>query len=154
GDLLAGRHEASAQALFGAAALGDLQLATELFALVADPGMYFHHIFNVFRTWLLGSYLLGDRKVLGQLLRVHRFDQGIWRGYCNAFRGLVEQKAKELNVGIGLVLANEVRPDDLARMPGLGLVHLPALALARLGRLRNLPVKIKDERVPDALLRW
>ncbi len=154
GDLLAGRHEASIQAILGAVAVGDLQLATEIFSLVADPGMYFHHIFNVFRTWLVGSYLLGDKKVLGNLLRVHRFDKGVWRGYCLAFRGLVEQKQKELNVGIDLVLSNEVRFDDATRLPGLGLVHLPALALARLGGLRHLKVTVKDERLPDAIYRW
>jgi hypothetical protein len=154
GDLLAGRHEASVQALYGAAAIGDLALATDLFSLAADPGMYFHQIFNVFRTWLIGAYLLGDKRVLGQLLRLHRFDKNIWRGYCRAFRGLVEQRAKDVNDGIGIVLSLEQRPADLAHMPGLGLIHLPALGIARLARLRNLAVTVKDERLPNALLDW
>lgn len=154
GDLLAGRHEASVQALYGAAALGDLKLATEIFSLAADPGMYFHQIFNVFRTWLIGAYLLGDKRVLNQLLRLHRFDKGLWRGYCKAFNGLVEQKGKDVSTGIGILLSLEQRPADLVQMPGLGLLHLPALGIARLARLRNLTLTVTDERVPDSLLRW
>ena len=154
GDLLAGRHEASVQALYGAAAIGDLKLATEIFSLAADPGMYFHQIFNVFRTWLIGAYLLGDKRVLNQLLRLHRFDKGLWRGYCKAFTGLVEQRGKDVSAGISILLSLEQRPADLVAMPGLGLIHLPALGIARLARLRNLAVTVKDERLPDPLLRW
>jgi hypothetical protein len=122
--------------------------------LAADPGMYFHQIFNVFRIWLLGAYLLGDKKVLGQLLRVHRFDKGLWRGYGRCFQGLVDADKREINLGLRMILKIEHRPDDLGKIPGLELVHLPALAIARLARLKNIEVAITDRRLPMALLKW
>lgn len=154
GDLLAGRHEATVQSLYAALALSDLKLASELFSLAADPSMLFHQIFNVFRTWLLGGYLLGDKQVLARLLRTHRFDKGLWRAYCMVYRGMLEGNAKESRHGLEMVLRIEQRPEDLAAIPGVGLVHLPALGLAQLMKLRRMPVDIEHPQLPAALLSW
>lgn len=154
GDLLAGRHESTVQALYASLGLGDLKMASELFSLSADPSMLFHQIFNVFRTWLVGGYLLGDKQVLARLLRTHRFDRGLWRAYCMVFRGLLEGNVKEATHGLEGVLRIEQRPEDLAAIPGIGLVHLPALGLARLMRMRKFPVDVDHPQLPPALLSW
>ena len=55
--LVGGRATATAEALYAAVAIGELDLARELFAVATDPNLYFHEIFNVFRVWALGLWL-------------------------------------------------------------------------------------------------
>jgi hypothetical protein len=157
GDLLAGRHESTVQALYGAVALGDVQLARDMFALAADPSMFFHSIFNVFRVWALGATLMGDARVVQQLLQQHRYEPKLWGGYVRCFRaihGRSPAPERELNSGLQSILRYETRRDDLAAIPGGHLIHLPALALCRLATQKRIRVLVKDERLPPALMKW
>ncbi len=155
GDLLAGRHEATVQAMYGAVAIGDVALAQELFSLAADPGMFFHQIFNVFRVWMLGAFLLNDGAAIARLLRDHRFEKKLWAGYVKCFRAIaISGNEREFNVGMQQILKFETRPDDLERIPGVALVHLPALALCRLASRKRMRLLVKDKRLPAALIQW
>ncbi len=157
GDLLAGRHEASVLGIYGAMAIGDTQLATEMFSLAADPGMYFHSIFNVFRVWLLGASLLGDGKVVRELLHMHRYEKKLWGGYVRCFRalhGLSPAPERDFNVGLQWLLRYETRREDLSGIPGVMLIHLPALALCRIARQKRFTIRVQDKRLPPALLKW
>ncbi|MCC6810502.1 MAG: hypothetical protein IT381_23935 [Deltaproteobacteria bacterium] len=155
GDLLAGRHEATVQAIFGAVAIGDMKLAQEVFSLAADPGMFFHQIFNVFRVWSLGAFLLGDTPVIQRLIRDHRFEKKLWGGYVRCFRAIaMTGNEREFNVGLQQILKFETRPDDLDRIPGVSLIHLPAVALCRLAQRRRIAIHLKDRRLPPALIKW
>lgn len=158
GDLLAGRHESSIQALCAAIVTDDFERAQRLFGLITDPNMCFHHIFNVFRTWLFGAYLAGDEAALARILRVHRYDQGVWRGYVRAFVGLLEGHEPSFRNGLsGLLRFKQLDDESTFRIPGLGLVHLPALALIHLGRragfqLHSLESWIPESKIPPILL--
>ena len=58
------------------------------------------------------------------------------------------------NVGLQQILKFETRPDDLDRIPGVTLIHLPALALCRLASRKRMRLQISDKRLPAALIKW
>jgi len=157
GDLLAGRHEATVQAIYGAMAIGDAQLARDLFSVAADPGMFFHAIFNVFRLWTLGGTLLGDNRMVRELLAGRQYEKKLWGGYVKCFRALLDVSPvpeREFNVGLQWILRYETRRNDLAGIPGVLLVHLPAVALCRLAAQKRIKILVKDKRLPPALIKW
>lgn len=155
GDLLAGRHDASVQALYGAVAIGDMTLAQEVFSLAADPGMFFHQIFNVFRVWMLGALVLGDLGVVRRLVRDHRFERKLWGGYVRCFKAIAfSSSERDFNFGLEQILKFEQKPEDLQKIPGVSLIHIPAVALCRLAGRKRIKIHVEDKRLPRALIKW
>ncbi|MED5463860.1 MAG: hypothetical protein VX699_04330, partial [Myxococcota bacterium] len=89
-EYLGGRSSATGDAMYAAVALGEWELARDLFELVCEPDLYFHHIFEVFRCWCLGLFLSDRKGELKELLDEHQFSEGLRDGYSRCFRGLVE----------------------------------------------------------------
>lgn len=152
-ELVGGRAMATAEALYGAVAIERYDLARELFATATDPGLYFHHIFNVFRVWCLGLYLAGRTKELRELLRLHQFAEGLRGGYVNAFIGLLKKDRRRLAVGLKNVTKHEWELwQDPSLVRGAGVVNLGAVALCKLALARGLPVDMPAKTVPNGVL--
>jgi len=152
-DVVGGRAMASAEAIFGAAALGDYGLANELFLLTVDPGLKFDHIFNVFRVWTLGLYLGGHTAELAALLNRHRYAPGLRGGYVQVFLGLVGREARRVTSGLSAIAKSEWEVwQDPALVRGAGVVNLGAVALTRLARDAGLAVEVTASTVPSELV--
>lgn len=132
-DLVGGRSMATAEAIYGAVAIGDTDLAIELFETAADPGLFFHQIFNVFRVWCLGLFLTGRERDLREMLRLHQFAEDLRGGYGHAFIGLVTRDPKRVTLGINDITKHEWELwQDPNLIRGAGVVNLGAVALSRL----------------------
>ncbi len=152
-DVVGGRAMASAEAMYGAAALGDVALVRELFASIADPALMFDQIFNVFRVWCLGLHATGDAAGLGRLLRKHRFSPGLKGGYVEAFTGLAERDPGRVGAGLKTIARYEWEVwQDPKLVRGAGVVSLGATGLARLALDAGLAVTLPGPTVPDGLL--
>lgn len=154
-DLVGGRAMASAEAMYGAVALGDLDLAREIFALATDENLYFHQIFNVFRVWCLGLYLHDRHKHLRELLRLHQFAEGLRGGYGNAFIGLLTRDRRRVAVGLKDITRHEWELwQDPNLVRGAGVINLGAVALSRLAYEAGMEVPLPGPTVPPELLTW
>jgi hypothetical protein len=152
-DLIGGRATASAEAAYGAVAIGDRQAALEIFALATDPSLYFHQIFNVFRLWCLGLFLSDRRGELRDLLRVHQFSEGLRGGYTNAFIGLIAKDARRFAVGLKDIAKHEWELwQDPSLVRGSGVVNLGAAGLASLALDAGIAVQMPGPTVPDELI--
>nr|ADI21640.1 hypothetical protein [uncultured myxobacterium HF0130_06F04] len=151
--LVGGRATATAEALYGAVAIGELDLARELFAVATDPNLYFHEIFNVFRVWALGLWLAGERQALSDLLAHHAYAEGLRGGYVQAFQGLLAKDSVLLTAGLKDITRHEWElwqsPD---RVRGLGVINLGAVALSRLALDAGVMVRIPGPTVPDEIV--
>ena len=152
-DIVGGRAMATAEALFGAVAIGDLQLAIDLFELATDPGLFFHQIFNVFRVWCLGLYLEKRTTELKELLRLHQYASGLRGGYVQTFIGLMTGEAARVAFGLKAIVQHEWEIwQDPAQVRGAGVVNLGAAALARLALQRHISVRLPGDTVPQELI--
>lgn len=151
-DLIGGRSTASVEAAYGAVALGDEELALEVFGLVTDPELFFHHIFNVFRVWCLGLWLSGRHNELRELLRLHRYGDRLRGGYAEAFEGLVARDEAMLGRGLDIIVRQEWAQSQAPQLVrAAGVVNVGAIAIARLARARGLRVTVRSPTVPAEL---
>lgn len=151
--LVAGRSTASAEAIYAAVAISDLQLARELFVLVTDPSLYFHEIFNVFRIWCVGLWLHGEVAQLKTLLHRYEFAEGLRGGYVQSFFGLIEADPAKVSLGLKEICRHELELwQDPTLNRGLGVVNVGAVALGRLALDAGLRVSIPGNTVPDVLI--
>jgi hypothetical protein len=152
-DIVGGRAMATAEALYGAAALGDLDLVRELFEVATDPSLFFHQIFNVFRVWCLGLYVGGEVRDLRELLRIHQFAPGLRGGYVQAFIGLALGERERVTAGLQAIAKHEWEMwQDPGLVRGAGVINLGAVAITRLARERGLAVRLPGPTVPDLLI--
>ncbi len=152
-DIVGGRSTATAEAAYGAVAMGDLQAARELFLLATDPGLFFHQIFNVFRLWCLGLYLERRHDELSELLRLHRYALGLRGGYVEAFAGLLRRDGAQVAAGLKAIVKHEWELWQAASaVRGVGVVNVGAAALARLAAERGLRLRPPGHTVPAELL--
>lgn len=152
-DLVGGRAMATAEAIYGALAIGEPDLCKELFELATDPSLFFHQIFNVFRVWCLGLYLTGQTRKLGELLRLHQFAEGLRGGYVNAFIGLLQKDKRRLAVGLKDITRHEWEIwQDPNLVRGAGVVNVGAVALGRLALDAGIAVQMPGPTVPTELL--
>jgi|GEM_PF-6191085 len=153
GDLLAGRHESTVQAMYAYVAIGDLESARRLFSLATDENMFFHHIFNVFRMFLLGDFLSHNHERLNYLTRVHRYDFGLWRAYVQAFVSLQNKNSTTFMWAIQQILKIEDQSQQQMlgapqmKIPGIDSIHVPVLALTQLALSAGMTVSLLDPRV-------
>jgi hypothetical protein len=152
-DIVGGRAMATAEALYGAVAVGDAKLAIDLFELATDPGLFFHQIFNIFRVWCLGLYLERRTTELKELLRVHQYASGLRGGYVQTFIGLVTGDAAKVTSGLKAIVRDEWEIwQDAAVVRGAGVVNLGAVALARLAFERRMSIRLPGVTVPEELV--
>jgi hypothetical protein len=152
-DVVGGRAMASAEAVYGAAALGDRALAAELFASITDASLFLDQIFNVFRVWCLGLYLAGARQELDRLLERHRYATGLRGGYAEAFLGLLGRDGRRLNAALKTISRSEWDSwQDPMSTRGAGVVSLGATALARLAIDAGVRVSLPGPTVPDDVI--
>jgi hypothetical protein len=152
-DLIGGRAMASAEAIYAAVALGDRKSAAELFALITDPSLYFHQIFNIFRTWCLGLYVTDRGRELRELLRTHQYSEGLRGGYVQAFIGLLGKDARRFALGLKEIAKHEWELwQDPSLERGAGVVNLGAVALASLAVEAGIQVQVPGPTVPDAIV--
>ena len=152
-DLIGGRATATAEALYGAVAISEYDLARELFATATDPNLFFHHIFNVFRVWCLGLLLADRRRELSELLRRHQYAPGLRGGYVWGFIGLLAPDERRLQSGLKTIVRQEWELwQDPSLVRGAGVVNLGALAMAKLAVDRGLRVISPGPTVPAELL--
>jgi hypothetical protein len=145
---------ATVEAAYGAVALGDVNLARDLFELATDPGLFFHQIFSIFRVWCLGLYLERRHVELRELLRSHQYASGLRGGYVQTFIGLVGSDAGLVASGLKTIVKDEWEIwQDANAVRGAGVVSLGALALARLALERPLPGRVPGATVPEAVLK-
>ena len=150
---VAGRSTASAEAVYGAIAVGRLDLATELFEGVTHPNLFFHEIFNVFRIWCAGLWLKGEVESLSRLLSRYEFAEGLRGGYVQGFMGLLENDPDKVSQGLKDICRHEIELwQDPSLNRGLGVVNLGAVGLARLALDAGLRVAIPGNTVPDELI--
>jgi hypothetical protein len=151
-EIVGGRAMASAEAIYGAVALGDNALARELFELVTDPTLFFHEIFNIFRIWCLGLYLEGRTSELRELLRLHQFAPGLRGAYGETFMGLLLSDEQRVARGIRMIIRYEWeiwQSPSLVR--GFGIINLAAIALVRMARDRQMRVGVSGPTIPREL---
>ena len=152
-DLVGGRAFATVEAIYSALVLGKAPLALELFRLAADPELYFHHIFNVFRVWLLGLYLQGNVTGLRELLRYYRYAGGIRRAYVETMLGILDRQPALLLRGISyLVRYHWEMAQQATAVRGSGLVCVAGLGLVALARSQGLRVPFEAPSLPRSLL--
>ncbi len=152
-DLVGGRAMATAEALFAAAAIGDMDLVKELFTLATDPSLFFHQIFNIFRVWCLGLYLSGSHTDLHELLRIHQFATGLRGGYVETFYGLLKKDTRRIASGLKAITKHEWEIwQDPRLVRGAGVVNLGAVALTKLALDRGIAVRLPGPTVPDELI--
>ena len=150
---VAGRSTASAEAIYGAIAVGKAELAADLFRGVTDPNLFFHEIFNVFRVWCVGLWIEGDIQGLRRLLGRYEFAEGLRGGYVQAFLGLLEADADKVSGGLKDICRHEIELwQDPSLNRGLGVVNLGAVGIARLALDAGLRVAIPGNTVPDELV--
>ncbi|MBT6432917.1 MAG: hypothetical protein HOK97_17650 [Deltaproteobacteria bacterium] len=150
---VAGRSTASAEAIYGAIAVGKLELADTMFRSVTDPNLFFHEIFNVFRVWCAGLWLTGDVQRLSNLLARYEFSEGLRGGYVQAFLGLLEADTDKVSTGLKDICRHEIELwQDPSLNRGLGVVNLGAVGIARLALDAGLRVAIPGNTVPDELV--
>ena len=150
---IAGRSTASAEAVYGAIAIGRLDLAAELFDGVTHPNLFFHEIFNVFRIWCAGLWLKGEVDSLNRLLSRYEFAEGLRGGYVQGFFGLLENDPDKVSQGLKDICRHEIELwQDPSLNRGLGVVNLGAVGLARLALDAGLRVAIPGNTVPDELI--
>ncbi len=151
-DLVGGRAMGTAEAIYGAVALGDAELAMTLFEVATDPGLYFHQIFNVFRVWCLGLFLGGRERELRELLRLHQFAEGLRGGYVHVFIGLLTRDSKRVSLGIKDITKHEWELwQDPSLTRGAGVINLGAVALSRLARTIGVVPPAEVPTVPAML---
>lgn len=152
-DIVGGRAMATAEALYGAVAIGDGALCRELFELAVDPSLFFHQIFNVFRVWCLGLYLNGSHTELRDLLRIHQNASGLRGGYVEAFLGVLDADAGRVERGIVAITKHEWEIwQDPQRVRGAGVVNLGAVALTRIAIGLGMLVRRVGPTVPEELV--
>lgn len=150
---VAGRSTASAEAVYAAISIGQLDRARELFAGVTHPNLFFHEIFNVFRVWCAGMWLTGDVQGLTRLLGRYEFAEGLRGGYVQGFSGLLENDPDKVSQGLKDICRHEFELwQDPTLNRGLGVVNLGAVGLARLALDAGLRVSIPGNTVPDELI--
>ena len=151
-DLVGGRANESADAVYAAVAIGDFALARELFELITDPALFFHNIFNVYRVWAMGLYLQERWTELGTLLRTHQYEGALGGAYALAFRALMERDRAALTRALAAIAQKEWQ---LWQNPKLtraaGVVSFGAVALARLARRGGIDIKPTAATVPERL---
>ena len=151
-DLVGGRATESADAVYAAVAIGDGNLARELFDLITDPTLYFHNIFNVYRLWALGLYLQERWPELGALLRNHQYEGALGGAYALAFRSILERDRSSLARALTAIAQKEwVQWQNPRLARAAGVVSFGAVALARLARRAGLEVKPPHATVPERL---
>ncbi|MEC9464464.1 MAG: hypothetical protein VX834_01680 [Myxococcota bacterium] len=151
--LVGGRATATAEALFAAVSIGEVDLAKRLFTVATDPSLYFHEIFNVFRVWALGLWLHDEHQALSDLLAHHAYAEGLRGGYVQAFQGLLDKNSTLLTRGLTDMTKHEWElwqsPD---RVRGLGVINLGAVAISRLALDVGVMVRIPGPTVPDSIV--
>jgi hypothetical protein len=151
-DLVGGRATESADAVYAAVAIGDGNLARELFDLITDPTLYFHNIFNVYRLWALGLYLQERWPELGTLLRNHQYEGAIGGAYALAFPSILERDRAALKRALTTIAQKEWSQWQHPRLArAAGVVSFGAVALARLARRAGLELKAPHATVPERL---
>ena len=152
-DVIGGRATATSETIAGAIAVGASDLAREIFVQATDQGLFFHHIFNVYRTWCFGLYIGGERRQLAALLRLHQHAEGMRGAYARAFIGLLAQQPRRTEEGLReLVRCEWEMWQDPHRVRGMGVVNVGALAIMRLARERGMLVSVAGQTIPNALL--
>ncbi|MCK5688841.1 hypothetical protein KAI87_06200, partial [Myxococcota bacterium] len=106
-ELVGGRSMASAEAIYAAVAMGDKEKAKALFEVVSEPSLFFHQIFNVFRVWCMGLYLVGQERELRELLRHHQYADGLRGGYVQSYIGLLMGDSGRVQRGINTIVKYE-----------------------------------------------
>ena len=151
-EVLGGRSAGTAEALYGAVALGDVDLARRLFREATKPGLFFHQIFHVFRAWCLGLYLSDQRDALADLSGLHQFSQGARGGYAQVFLALLQRDPEMFARGFKNLVDGSWQIWQRSDTPALGVVNVPALALLRLAAMQNMPTpKLSHPSVPPEL---
>ena len=151
-ELLAGRSVSGGEAVYAMAALGDDEGALELFALITDPSLFFHDIFNVFRIWCLGLYLGNRHNELRALLRRHQFSEGLRGGYTQAFIGLLLDEPHRVVSGLKDIVKHEWQlRQDPHSVRGSGVVNLGAAVICMLALRRRMKISLPGPTVPRAL---
>ncbi|MBN1962300.1 MAG: hypothetical protein JW841_15300 [Deltaproteobacteria bacterium] len=152
-ELIGGRATASAEALYAAVALGNKELAFELFNSIVDPTLLFDQVFNVFRVWAVGLLIAGRLPELDNLLLQHDYSTGLRGGYVTTFRGLLAGDAWRVSNGLKTIVKYEWEIwQDPKLTRGVGVVNLGATALAKLAYEANLQITLPDELVPVELV--
>ncbi|HET6345411.1 MAG TPA: hypothetical protein VFH51_10785 [Myxococcota bacterium] len=151
-EVVGGRAVATGEALYGLVALGDLVRAQKLFAVATAPTLFFHHIFHVFRVWCVGLYVTGQHRDLAEMLRLHRWSEGLRGAYAEAFLGLLAGDRRLFQRAVKHLVHEEWALWRATAMPSLGVVCVPGLALVRLGVARGLSLPDLGRTVPRELL--
>lgn len=151
-DLVGGRATESADAVYAAVAINDLALARQLFTTIADPTLFFHNIFNIYRMWLLGLYLEERFDELGTLVRNHQYEGALGGHYALAFRALVERDLPSLNRALKGIAEKEWSQWQNPRLTrAAGVVSVGAVGISQLARRAGLAVQSPGPTVPEKL---
>lgn len=152
-EFLGGRTSATGDAMYAAAALGHWELAEELFELVCEPDLYFHHIFEIFRCWCLGLFVSGRKAELSDLLAEHQFSDGLRDGYSRCFKALVERDQEGIESALRDLARHEwhLRASSGSRRSG-GVVSLGGVGLSRLALREGLGCGVVADTIPGILM--
>lgn len=138
--LMGGRAPLCAEVLAAYVAMGDLPKAEQAFAQMCSGHSFLHQIFHVFRAFAWGLFAGDARAPLIEVLRLHRYEQGL-RGHLAAcFWALVcEDEAGFVRL-LPKLVQEEARMWSQSDLPALGLISVSGCAMVRLGRMAGFEV--------------
>ena len=151
-SLLGGRAQETGESLYAWVAMGNRPKAQQLFSLVTDPNLFFHHIFHVFRVWCVGLYVSERFEELRELVELHFYGDGLRGAYAQAFSALLKHEGREFAMATKSLVQQEWQAAQRAPEPALGVVNVNAVALCRLAAGARLPLPELGETVPRELL--
>ena len=138
--LMGGRSFLSAEVIAAFIALGEPAGATEAFGHMCGGHGFLHQIFHVYRAHALGLVLAQDRGPLIEVLRLHRYEQGLRGTLAACLWHLLGGDEAAFNRQLPRVVQQEAQLWEASELPGVGLISLMGCALTRLGRTAGFAV--------------
>lgn len=134
-----GRAPVTGEVLWSLAAIGDFEGLRQLHASLA-PQSYLHQIFHVYRAFLPGLYLSGHEPALAEVLRLHRYSQGLRGALAEAMWHLLDEQEHAFVRALRQVVLHDFRTRQTPSVTALGLISVTAMGLARMAQARGLQV--------------
>jgi hypothetical protein len=138
--LMGGKSFLAGEVVAALIALGEPAAAAEAFEHMCGGHGFLHQIFFVYRAFALGLIVAKDQQPLIEVLRLHRYEQGLRGVLADCLWQLLSRDEAAFNRLLPQVVQLEAKMWQTSDLPAVGLISLMGCALTALGRRAGFEV--------------